>query len=201
MKFQNLARLGLFTYLTSFSISAWAVRVSAIGHLSYENVRFNKDYILGGVGFGGAVEAQAIEITGGTDLLIGATMNYYSVSGKVADADASFSQFIFGPFAGVGVNATPKFTISSTLGYDFGLSGKSSIKAGSVEVSKDTKSYGSVVNEWKGMFQINSHVSGGLGLVWHAGSVEIPVTLNPVNATYIADFRGFAMRAMVGYTF
>lgn len=201
MKFQNLARLGLFTYLTGYSFSAWAVRVSAIGHLGYENIRFSKDYNLGGVGFGGSIEAQAIDITAGTDLILGGRMNYYSVSGKVNDVDASFSQFIFGPYVGVGVNATPKFTISSTLGYDFGLSGKSSIKSGSVEVSKDTKSYGSVVNEWKGLFQVNARVAAGLGLVWHAGSVEIPVTLNPVNATYIADFRGFAMRAMVGYTF
>ena len=177
-----------------------AVKVSVLGMGGYETVRFSKDSDMNGFGLGAAAQVNAVDLTAGTDLLLGAALKYYSVSAKVNSVDYSLSQLIFAPFIGVSIKANPKFTLESTLGYDFGLSGKYAFKVNGTEVSKDTKSYSSVTHEWRGIFNVNQQLGVGLGLAWQAGTVEVPVQSRN-NESYESDFRGFAARVLVGFTF
>ena len=191
---------GLSLAVATFSQEALAVKASVVGNGGYETIRFSKDLSMNGFGLGAAVEVNAIDLTAGTDFLLGAALKYYSVSTKVNSVDFSMSQLIFGPYLGVSIKANPKFTISSTLGYDFGLSGKFASKANGVEVSKDTKSYSSVTHEWRGVFNVAPQAGVGIGLGWQAGTVEIPVLAN-TNTTSESDFRGFALRVLGAFTF
>lgn len=182
---------------------AYAVKVSALGFVGYENIRFSKDLDMKGFGLGAGAQFVPLEISAGTDLLLSANLKYYSASVNVRKTDFNMSQFIFTPKIGLQVKVNPKFTVSTSLGYDWGLTGKYSSKFEGTEVSNDTKSYSSITHEWNGLFNVTPQVGVGLGMAWQAGTVEIPVPTFPINTsnTVDADFRGFAVRVLVGFQF
>lgn len=177
---------------------AFAATFSVGGMASYESVRPEgfDDENLGGLGVSALFQADVTKLSGQTGLLLGAEFQYMSVDGESNNVKIEWTQATFGPFLGLTVPVTPRFSLQTTLGYDFGVSGELSQKVGEgTEISKDTESYGRVRHDWRGIFEVTNNIGVGLDLGWHAGSTELADT----DGVY--DFRGWGMKGVFLYTF
>ncbi len=195
------ARLALVVGVAIASVAVVEARAATVmggGAVSYESIRPEgfDDENLGGFGISGLFQADVTKIAGPTGLLLGAEFQYFSVSGEAGNTEVEWTQGTFGPFFGLNVPVAARFTLQTTLGYDFGVSGEYSTKVGAgTEISRDTESFGRVRHDWRGVFDVTANMGVGFGLGFHSGSTELADVSGEV------DFRGWGMKGVFLYTF
>ena len=191
------------SFLLLAPAKALAVTYAVGGTLSYESIRPEgfydenfDDENLGGLGIAGLFQAEVTKLGGSTGLLLGAEIERFSTEGEERNNKYEFTQTTFGPFLGLSVPVAPRFTLQTTLGFDFGVSGEFSRKISSgLTLSRKTESFGRVTHDWRGIFDVTPNVGVGFGLGWHAGSTEL------ADLNYETDFRGWGMKGVFLYTF
>jgi hypothetical protein len=190
-----VAATGVFA---AMALPAFAISFSAGGLASYESIRpegFN-DENLGGVGVSALFQADVTKLSGQTGLLLGAEVQFMSLEGEANNTKVEWTQATFGPFLGISVPVNARFSLQTTLGYDFGVSGEFSEKIGEgTEISKDTESFGRVRHDWRGVFGVTNAIGVGFGVGWHAGATDLADTAGS------RDFRGWGMKGVFLYDF
>lgn len=197
MKFLNSRWAICFaTFFLSHSAYGAAIPQMRVGGgLSYENVKTpgeSREYT--GFGFQGLFDAQVYSITPSTQLLVGLATRYFSVTREVNDIQSRWTQFKLGPSVGLLTEVNPQFSISSTLGREFGFSGKISQKIGSgTEISRDTESFEAMVTDWRFLYLIAPKMEMGAGLGYQWGTTDV------ANSSPNLDFRGWNFSILFGY--